>query len=323
MSPTSFVSITGGTGFIGRHLLERLQRRRGITIRALAHKRPDEHLPLQDRVKWIRGDLADRASLEALLQPGCDLVDLAFPQGWSREARIGATARLARSCAEIGIRRVLHCSTATVVGRAPEQRVTEETPLRPVTEYETTKLEIENTWREHCDGRMELVILRPTAVFGPGGRNLLKLADALVSGSRLLNYLRSSLFGHRRMNLAPVQNVVAAVEFLLDFSWPLASEVFIVSDDEDPMNNFRDVERHLMAGLGMRDYPVPLLPVPRRLLSTALQLAGRSNTDPDRIYDGEKLARAGLRHKPYSIQSGLREFAAWIASGRPPAHGTG
>lgn len=320
----SVVSVTGATGFIGRHLLDRFCHRPGLMVRALAYQTPEHALPRAERLEWIRGDLADPASLKALLEPGCDLVDLAFPEGWSLEAHVGATIQLVRMAAEIGIRRVLHCSTAAVAGRAPEQRVTEETPPHPATEYETTKLEIENAWRERCGGRVELVILRPTAVFGPGGRNLLKLADALVWGSRLINYLRSSLFGRRRMSLVPVQNVVAAFEFLLDLSRPLASEVFIVSDDEDPMNNFRDVERHLMAGLGVRDYPVPPLPVPKLLLSTALQLAGRSNTDPDRIYDGQKLARAGLHHKPYSIESGLREFAAWIASGRPePADGTG
>ena len=165
------------------------------------------------------------------------------------------------------------------------------------------------------------MILRPTVVFGPGGRNLLKLVEALTTGSRLVNYLRSSVFGRRRMNLVPVQNLVAAFEFLLDLSRPLNGEVFIVSDDEDPLNNFRDVERRLMDGLTIHDYSAPPFPVPRLMLSGALALAGRSNTDPDRIYDGQKLARAGFTRKPYSLDRGLREFATWIASGRPEIQG--
>lgn len=317
----SSLAIAGATGFIGRHLLEHFRRRPGVTIRALVHETPESSLLLRERVKWIRGDLADPASLKALLQPGCDLVQLAYPDRWSREEHLGATARLATTAAEIGVRRVLHCSTAVVAGRAPTQRVTEETSPRPTTEYERTKLEIENTWREYCHDRVELVILRPTVVFGPGGRNLLKLVEALTTGSRLVNYLRSSFFGRRRMNLVPVQSVVAAFEFLLDFTRPLNGEVFIVSDDEDPLNNFRDVERRLMDGLAIHGYRLPPFPVPRLVLSGALALAGRSNTDPDRIYDAQKLARAGLTRKPYSLDRGLREFAAWIASGRPEMQG--
>lgn len=317
----STVAVTGATGFIGKHLLEQLSRQPERALRALAHRTVETQLPHRERLKWVRGDLADTASLSALLEPGCNLIHLAFPERWSRKDHLGATARLATTAAEIGVRRVLHCSTATVAGRAPERRVTEETLPRPTTEYELTKLEIENAWREHCGDRVELVILRPTVVFGPGGRNLLKLVEALTTGSRLVNYLRSSLFGRRRMNLVPVQNVVAAFEFLLDLSRPLNGEVFIVSDDEDPLNNFRDVERRLMDALAIHDYSAPPLPVPRLVLSGALALAGRSNTDPDRIYDGQKLARAGFTRKPYSLDRGLHEFATWIASGRPEIQG--
>jgi nucleoside-diphosphate-sugar epimerase len=313
----SIVAVTGATGFIGRHLLEQLCRRPERAVRALAHGTVETQLPQRERLMWVRGDLADTTSLSALLEPGCNLIHLAFPGRWSRQDHLGATARLASMAAEIGVRRVLHCSTAAVVGCTPERRVTEETTPLPATEYEAIKLELEKAWRDRCSDRVELVILRPTAVFGPGGRNLLKLAESLTTGSRLVNYLRSSLFGRRRMNLVPVQNVIAAFEFLLDLSRPLNGESFIVSDDEDPLNNFRDVERRLMDGLAIHDYLAPPFPVPRLVLSGVLALAGRSNTDPGRIYDGQKLARAGFTRKPYSLDRGLREFATWVASGRP------
>ena len=152
-------------------------------------------------------------------------------------------------------------------------------------------------------------------------QNLLKLASALHSGNRFANYARSSLFGRRRMHLVHVENVVAAIEYLIDNPAPQRGEIYIVSDDEDPANNFRDVEQFLMQAWGIRDYPVPPLPVPKVFLSVLLRLKGRSNTDPDRIYDSSKLARAGLRAKPLSLDRGLREFASWYVSVRqaPPS----
>jgi nucleoside-diphosphate-sugar epimerase len=305
------VAITGATGFIGRHLLGRLARRRDLALRALTRGPLDSCLPHAPGLQWIRGDLADPGAARALLEPGCVLIDLAFPAQWPREKHREAAAVLAEAAASARIHRVLHCSTAAVAGRAAERVITEETAARPATEYEVTKLAIEEMWRARAAGRYELAILRPTAVFGAGGRNLLKLARDLERGGGLTNYLRSSVFGRRRMNLIPVDNVTAAFEFLLDHPGPLDREIYIVAQDEDPSNNFRDVERLLGAALGVRPAPVPGLPVPGFVLAGLLWLAGRSNANPDRIYDGSKLRRAGLNERPTTLAQGLSAFAAW------------
>jgi nucleoside-diphosphate-sugar epimerase len=302
------ISVTGATGFIGRHLLGFLANRSDVTVRALVHGTREAALPGSARLTWVRGDLADTASLRELLRPGNDLVDLAFPQDWSQEQHLTAAHGLARVAVDAGTRRVIHCSTAVVAGRAREYRVTESTRPCPVTKYERTKLALENVWREVCGDRVELAILRPTVVFGPGGRNLLKLATDLTAGNRAVNYLRSSLLRRRRMNLVPVENVIAAIVFLLDRRESPRSDVYIVSDDDDPANNFRDVERILMQAFGIPDYPLPLLPAPRPLLSALLRLLGRA--EPHRIYDASRLKRAGLHDKARSLERALREFAA-------------
>jgi nucleoside-diphosphate-sugar epimerase len=155
-------------------------------------------------------------------------------------------------------------------------------------------------------------------VFGPNGKNLIKLATALTSGSRFVNYLRSSLFAHRQMNLLYVRNLVAALEFLIDYQKNLGGDTFIVSDDDERGNNFRDVERALMLGLGVRDYAFPPMPVPSVLLSAFLRLAGPAKAAPTRTYDSGLLRRSGW-HKPFRLEQGLREFAAWyVATRRNP-----
>jgi nucleoside-diphosphate-sugar epimerase len=107
-----------------------------------------------------------------------------------------------------------------------------------------------------------------------------------------------------------VDNVVAALAFLIDAPGLVAGEVFIISDDESPGNNFRDVERRLMAGLGVPDYPVAPAALPRWLLSAALRAAGRTNTNPYRVYDCSKIVGRGLK-KPVAFEQGLADFATW------------
>jgi nucleoside-diphosphate-sugar epimerase len=314
------VAVTGATGSIGRHVLNCLCRQQGVAVRALAHKAPDASLPQSERLVWVRGDVADVASVERLLVNGCDLVHLAYPVGWARAQHLSVNLGIARAAVKAGVRRVIHCSTAAVVGRTAAQRITEGTFAEPVTDYEVTKLAIERAWLEPHGIPLELAVLRPTAVYGPGVQNLLKLALALTSESGFTNYARSSLFGRRRMHLVHVENVVAAIDYLLNDAARQNGEIYIVSDDDDPLNNFRDVEKMLMQAWGIHDYPVPPLPVPKFFLSALLRLMGRSNYNPDRVYDDSKLQQAGLQ-KPYRLERGLREFASWYVRGTDTARG--
>jgi len=112
------------------------------------------------------------------------------------------------------------------------------------------------------------------------------------------------------MNLVYISNVIAAIEFLLDTTAQVNHEVFIVSDDKHPWNNYRDIETKLMASFGIPDYKAPRLPLHPLILSAALKLLNKSNANPHRIYIDEKLRRAGFT-KPVSFEMGLALFADW------------
>lgn len=311
------ICVTGATGFIGRHLLENLSRQQGVNIRALAHRTPDELLPRLNNVIWVRADLGDpRAAGELCLQGGT-LIHLAHPPHWPLQTYQECISRLAQAASEQGVRRVIHCSTAVVVGAACDQRIVETTPPQPRNDYEKNKLALESAWLKHALGKFDLAIARPTAVFGPGGKNLLALADALCGGSALINYLRSSVFGRRRMNLVCIQNVVSAIGFLAARDAACGGAAFLISDDDDPLNNFRDVERILKRELGIGNHTLPPVPVPSSVLKMLLRLSGRSNTNPERVYDGSGLRNAGWR-SVCRLEQGLREFAAWYKTGRVP-----
>lgn len=304
------VAITGANGFIGRDLVQRLTANADAQIRLLmrGHRSPTL---LSQRLTVTQGNLQLPETLGEFLVPGCTVVNLAYDSSASQSDNLLAARNLARACVENQVKRLIHCSTAVVFGRCADTVVNEESICDPRTEYGVTKLMVEQVLCEEARGRCEIVILRPTAVFGPGGQALLKLAAQLAHGSRPLNYLRSCLFSKRRVNLVCVDNVSAAIQFFIESENRMDREVFIVSQDEEPDNNFQYVEKYLLTGLTGHDYILPPLTMPPVILSWLLHMRNRDVVDPQRAYDPGKLRRAG--HYPkVSLSTGLASYIEWL-----------
>lgn len=304
------VAVTGASGFLGRHLIASLHERPDVGLRVLAHKRQPSLAMDGDRVRTVPGDLLTPGGLDLLLAPDCTVIHLAYSGSSSGPENLKAASNLADACAKARIRRLVHCSTAVVAGRAGDDLINENTRCRPAPGYESTKFEMERVFAEKAAGRFDLAILRPTAVFGPEGRNLLKMADDLESGNRVLNYIKSCLFNQRTMNLVSVGHVVSALAFLAFAERKWNGDVFIVSDDDHPWNTYRNVEKYLMHTMGYDDYPVPRFPVPASVLSVMLRIKGRSNTNPLRRYAAGKLRAAGFQNT-LSFEAALETFADW------------
>lgn len=305
------IAVSGATGFIGRHLLQSLMQRPCTEILALSRRPPEASLAAVKQIRWIQGNLDAAETQAALLLPGSTFVHLAYPDQWTRDAHLDATRLLAETAANRRVSRVILCSTATVVGRTSDSPVTAETRESPQAGYEEIKLSIEKLWLNLAANKFDLVIARPSAVFGPGGRNLLKLTNALLHGNTWVNYLRSCLYAGRQMNLVAVENVVAALEFLIAHDQPFGGKIFYIADDDDPLNRFCDVERILSRELGLGYYRLPPLGLPQFMLSTLLRASGASNINPGRMYDCTALRQLGWR-KVRSLEDGLRSFAAWV-----------
>jgi len=93
-----------------------------------------------------------------------------------RAVNARAVAAVIEAASRMGVRRVVHCSTVGVHGDIEPPPAGEDAPLRPGDIYQVTKLEGERLAREAADRTgVELVIVRPTGIYGPGDRRLLKL----------------------------------------------------------------------------------------------------------------------------------------------------
>lgn len=303
------IAVTGATGFIGRRLVGHLVARGDAAVRVLVRNYSAiAGTGVGNGAKV--GDMRDPAALAQILEEGCTWVNVAQLDLPSEADQINVMASLMEVCRKRRIKRLVHCSTAVVAGRSSVAVVNENTDCQPGNRYEATKLAIERFLIQKNSDSLEVAVLRPTAVFGPRGRNLIKLATDLERRPAIVNYLKSCLEGSRRMNLVHVDNVVAALAFLIDTPECVAGEIFIISDDEYPGNNYRDVERRLMAGLGIPDYPVAPAATPQWILSAALRAAGRTNIYPYRVYDCSKIVGFGLK-KPVTFDQGLSDFVTW------------
>jgi uncharacterized protein YbjT (DUF2867 family) len=160
------LAITGGTGFVGRHLL-RLLTGRGDRARALA-RRPQEAVP---GIVWVSGALDQPTSLAQLVD-GADavihvagLVNAADRAGFAA-GNVAGTAAMIAAAREAGVRRFVHVSS--LAARAPE-----------LSDYGWSKAESEKL--VEASG-LDWTIVRPPAVYGPGDGEMLELFRMAARG---------------------------------------------------------------------------------------------------------------------------------------------
>jgi len=197
------VLVTGATGFTGGHLTRALDAA-GDHVRALVHS-PGSVVRIEGpgNIAIVHGDVRDPDAMRAAAE-GVDVVyhtAAIYRQAGLRDAEyraVNATAvRTVIEAARVGgARRVVHCSTVGVHGDVEHPPANEDAPLRPGDIYQQTKLEGEQIAREA--GRntgVEVVIVRPTGIFGPGDRRLLKLFRG-VARRRFVILGDGSIFYH-------------------------------------------------------------------------------------------------------------------------------
>ena len=188
------VLVTGATGFTGGHLARRLRHHYGDTVTVLVRTPEKGAVPAAEGFRVVVGDLSNPASLASACA-GMDVVyniaalyrTAGLPHSTYRAANATGVTLLIEAAAAAGVRRVVHCSTVGVHGDIEHPPANEDAPLRPGDIYQVTKVEGEHMAREAAAAaKIELVIARPTGIYGPGDRRLLKLFGGMARGRFVL-----------------------------------------------------------------------------------------------------------------------------------------
>jgi len=178
--------VTGATGFTGGALARALARQ-GHRVRCLA--RDLSRLPTEEGIEGIEGEIDDRAALARATEGADGVFHVAAmyrDHGTRAEferVNVGFTRALLEAAEAAGVRRFVYVSTIGVHGSAKEIPANEDSAIDPQDVYQETKLAAEQLCRDAmAKGKLEIVIVRPCAIYGPGDTRMLKIFRMVQRG---------------------------------------------------------------------------------------------------------------------------------------------
>jgi nucleoside-diphosphate-sugar epimerase len=296
------VVITGAGGFIGRRLHEALSQD-GAELVAVS------------RTSGLNvGDIGASTDWSRALSPGATVVHLAGRAhvldqrdardlAVFREVNTAGTRRLALEAARIGVRRLVFVSSIGVLGTSTDGRgpFTTEDPPAPTEPYAQSKAEAEEAlWEIAAETGLEVCIIRPPLVYGPGAvGNFRRLMQLARSGIPLpLGSVRNS------RSLVALDNLIDLIRICI--SHPRAAgQTFLVSDGVTISTP--DLIRGIAAAMGKR---ARLVPVPVNLLRLGGRVLGKS-AELDRLLGSLEVDITHTRETlgwspPIDVREGLR-----------------
>jgi len=181
------VLVTGGTGFAGSHLVDRLISD-GFEVRVIA-RNPEKAEKLKEKgVQIVLGSITDKDVVKKAVKGVKQVYHLAanwrtagVPDKVYWDVNVGGTKNLLEASLEENVKRFVHCSTMGVHGHVDEIPANENTRYNPGDIYQVTKLEGEklalNFFKEKG---LPVSVIRPCAIYGPGDMRLLKMFRAIA-----------------------------------------------------------------------------------------------------------------------------------------------
>jgi len=272
------VLLTGATGFVGRAVLGRLAASEDLEPVAAIRGHALSDCPARVTTVQTAGLDSDADWSQALDRVEAVIHSAARvhvmndtesdPLVAFRKVNVEGTLNLARQAAGQGVRRFVFISSIKVNGEGTplNEPYLADAPPAPADPYGVSKMEAEQGLREIAtDSGMEVVIIRPVLVYGPGVRaNFLSMMRWLDKGVPLP-------FGaiHNRRSLVALDNLVDLIVTCIRHP-AAANQIFLVSDGEDLSTT--QLLRRMGQALGK---PARLLPVPSVLLERGAQLLGK------------------------------------------------
>lgn len=274
------VLVTGGTGFLGRHLAAALLERGEQVFLLGRNFAPVENL-LQRGCVPVRVDLRDGAAVQA----ACADMEIVYHVGalsapWGKRAdfqaiNVGGTEAVLAGCRAHGVRRLIYVSSPSVVFDGGDQRMADERapyPRRFTSVYALTKKMGEDCVRAAAQAGLETVTLRPKAIFGPGDQALLPRLIAAARQGRLPQIGD----GRNLVDLTYVENVVHALLLAAGVKEAAGRTYTITNGEHAPLwEIIREVLRRLDLSPRLRSLPLSLALGAASLLEARAALSGQ------------------------------------------------
>jgi nucleoside-diphosphate-sugar epimerase len=313
------VFLTGGTGFIGRRVAERL-RDRGDEVVALV-RTPAKAAPLSAAgCEIVEGDLSDRAAIErgvqgadAVIHSGADY-RVGVPKGeqgalW--EANVHGTERVLDAAIAAGAGRIVYVSTGNVFGNTREAVADESYERDPangfMSAYDETKYRAHQVAKERIAAGAPVVIVQPGAVYGPGDTSqVANMIDQTRTGK-----LKLFMFPDFTLQYAHVDDIADGIVRALDGG--RVGESYVLGGEEASLRELVTTVAELSGRKPpTRTMPVALMkagipfgPLVGKLMGFPPNLAELiSTSDGVKIRTTDAKARSELGYSPRPLREG-------------------
>jgi len=263
--------VTGGTGFIGSHLVDTLIKSDDYSeIRCL----------VRNNEKWLRGkpytrisgNLDDLSTLKEAIQ-GVDIVfhlagRVKAPTYQELEhANVDATENLLRIAQKENIPKIIVLSSLAAVGPSQNGPVNEEVPMNPVSSYGKSKMQMEQMIHKLADDTTAITILRPPAVYGPR-------EDQIYSFFKMVNKHICPIIGdgrHPRVSMVYVGDVVQGILKAAKQEKSGVNTYFITGSEVYTWNQIRGTASKV---LGKKTIPIYVKPKYVKKIAGTMEKAG-------------------------------------------------
>jgi len=204
------VFVTGGAGYVGAALVPALlEAGYGVKVFDLFLYGDDvlDSVKGNPRLEQIKGDIRDRKLLERVI-PGCDAVihlaciskDSSFEldPGLGKSINYDAFIDLVKVSKASGVKRFIYASSSSVYGIKPDQNVTEDLPLEPLTDYSKYKAMCEEVLAKERAPGFTVLTVRPSTVCGYSSRLRLDVVVNILTNNAI-NSRKIKVFGGEQM----------------------------------------------------------------------------------------------------------------------------
>lgn len=312
------IFITGSNGFLGSHLIEKL----GEKTLSLLDRGSPKSLP---KHRFFQAEI-NGVSDYTLGLKGCDTVihcaarvhimddTVDEPLEVYREVNTRGTLNLAKQATDLGVKRFIFVSSIKVNGEKTElgKSFNSADKHLPEDDYGVSKAEAEQQLLEiGAETGMEIVVIRPTLVYGPGVKaNFASLMRLTAKGIPL----PFGCISNNQRSLVSVENLVDLIVTCIDHP-KAANETFLVSDDDDVSTS--KMVRQMAIAL---DKPTWQLPVPVWCYKLAGKLLNKEDV-VDRLIGSLQVDISHTKETldwtpPQSLQDGFKETADYILNKR-------